>query len=152
MQSTKNEIRENNNNNKNSDLKTGGRKHSKGGRGGGRRNFLQSDGEDYHPPHSLLPMINIILAHPFTSFQEEEEQRFPSLREWLEGREGLYRSEISSSPSSSCRHHHHHHNPHQDHHQQNVMVRHNCHSIPSRDRRGRLEAVCREEGVREPDL
>jgi len=42
----------------------------------------------------------------FSSFMEEEEQNFPSLKEWLEGREGLYR-----------------------------------------DRRGRLEAVCREEGV-----
>jgi len=42
----------------------------------------------------------------FSSLMEEEEQRFPSLKEWLDGREGLYR-----------------------------------------DRRGRLEAVCREEGV-----
>ena len=39
-------------------------------------------------------MLNIKSASPpFTllTLEEEEEQSFPSLKEWLEGREGLYR-------------------------------------------------------------
>ena len=39
-------------------------------------------------------MLNVKSASPpfsLITVEEEEEQSFPSLKEWLEGREGLYR-------------------------------------------------------------
>ena len=92
-------------------------------------------------------MLNVKSASPpfaLLTVEEEDEQSFPSLKEWLEGREGLYRFTTLSQSQMTALPIYLHYIPLNVTKQMPIIC---FTTLPPRDRRGRLEAVCREEGV-----